>query len=223
MKIGFFLDNKNLRHTDFRQPWEGSPGVGASEYLQVTLPYFIAQYGGESVETCIFAPYIDLLPSDIPCYETPSVIHATRKAKAAGVDYFVYWPHLHEETRMLDVLDDLQLASIGISQLTPHPIHVRRLAKVKALKALVCVGREQYDYLMDSPLYKKLAYIDNGVQVSSCNDSPVPPTKGPPPRRLHGRLGAAEGLPRLGSSLAEGIAALSRRPIVGHWVGQDVQ
>ena len=174
MLIGFFLDNSGVSQTDFSRPWEGSPGTGASEYVQVALPYFIAQYGGESIETCIFAPHTDLLPSDIHCYEAPSVIHAARKAKAAGVDYFVFRPRIHEETRILDVLDDLQLASIGISQLTPHPVHVRRLTKSKALKALVCVGREQYDYLMDAPIYKKLAYIDNGVQVSSCNDSPVP-------------------------------------------------
>lgn len=174
MKIGFFFDNSNLRQTDFGQPWEGNPGTGAGAYLHVAIPYFIGKYAGPSVETIIFAPHINLLPSDVPCQAAPSLIHAARQAKAMGVDYFVFRSGHHEVEGILDTLDELQLSSIGRAALTPHPEYARRMAKSTAFKTLVCVGREQYDYLMDSPLYKKLAYIDNGVHVGSCSDGPAP-------------------------------------------------
>jgi len=178
MDIGFFLDNRHVRGTDFRRPWEGNPGTGAVEYLHAALPYFIAHYGDGAVRTRIFASDTAMLPPDVPAHPVQTITDAARQAKAAGVDYLVFRPRMSEEDGILDVLDELQLPSIGRAALTPHPDHVRRMAKCGAFKALVCVGREQYDYLMDTPLHNKLAYIDNGVQVSSCLQDPAP-AKGP--------------------------------------------
>ena len=42
------------------------------------------------------------------------------------------------------------------------------MARSKYFRSLVCVGREQYDFLIDTPLKPKLAYIDNGIHIESC-------------------------------------------------------
>ena len=169
MKICFFLDNRGVRNADYSRPWEGSPGIGAASFMQVAIPYFIKKFGGRAVEAWVFAPYTDFLPDTIPYRNTESITDAARKAKEMEFDYFIYRSRIQEEDKILDVVDELELSAIGIAVLSPNATHIRRLSKSKSFKALVCVGREQYDYLMDSPLYKKLAYIDLGVDVVNCN------------------------------------------------------
>ena len=178
MKLGFYLDNRGVENTDFSKPWEGNPGTGAAEYLHVALPYFIAKYGNLSSTPIIFATHIKHLPKGLVSHQVASINEAAIIAKDIGINYFVFRPRIHEENNILDLLDELQLSSIGRASLTPHSKHVRRMAKSSAFKALVCVGREQFDYLMDSPLQRKLAYIDNGVNVESCAGK-IAPKKDP--------------------------------------------
>lgn len=175
MKVGFYLDNTTLSTTDFRHPELGNPGTGAAAYLHVALPYFIGKYSAGAIETHIFAQHTGLLPEGIPCHAVDDVRDAANKAKASGMDIFVFRPRVREENHILDLLDELDLPSIGRAALTPSPEHVRRMSKSSAFKALVCVGRQQYDSLIDSPLYSKLVQINNGLNVASCRtDGDVP-------------------------------------------------
>ena len=174
MLIGFFLDNSGVSQTDFRRPWEGNPGTGAAEYLHAATPYFISKYCGDKAQCIIFAPHIQQLPDSVSVHQTNSIVEAAHQAKAMGVDYFVFRPRMHEEMRILDVLDDLALPSIGRAALTPRPEHIRKMSKSRAFKVLVCVGREQYDFLMDTAIHNKVVYIDNGIHVPSCNQGEAP-------------------------------------------------
>ena len=174
MLIGFFLDNRSVGQMDFSRPWEGNPGTGAAEYLHVATPHFISEYCGDKAQCIIFAPYVKYLPRSVDVQQANSIVEAAYKAKAKGVDYFVFRPRLNEEKHILDIIDDLDLPSIGRAALTPKSEHIRRMAKCHAFKALVCVGREQYDFLMDTAIYNKIAYIDNGIHVASCSQSNTP-------------------------------------------------
>lgn len=168
MKVAFFLDNRHIPTIDFSNPELGNPGSGACEYLHVAIPFFINKYCAQKVDAIILAPYIDKLPATLQAYTANSVIDAASKAKDLGADFFVFRPRQKEEENILDHIDKIQLPSIGRAALTPHPDHIRKMARSKYFKALVCVGREQYDFMMDSPLKPKLAYIDNGIHVDSC-------------------------------------------------------
>lgn len=168
IKIAFFLDNRHIPSVDFSLPDEGNPGTGACEYLHVAIPYFIHKYCSKVVQPVILAPYIDKLPSTVEAYQVNSVIEAATKAKDVGAQFFVFRPRLNEEDNILDHIDAIQMPSIGRAALTPYPPHLKKMAASKYFKSLVCVGREQYDFLMDHPIKPKLAYIDNGVHLDSC-------------------------------------------------------
>lgn len=171
LKIGFFLDNTHCPSADFSRPWEGNPGTGAAEYLHVAIPHFISTYSQDNIDCIIFAPHIDQLPKSVSAQQSATIIEAAHMAKSAGVDYFVFRPRMSEEKGILDVLEKLRLPSIGRAALTPHPQHLRRMAACHAFKALVCVGKEQYDFLVDTPMRDKRVYIDNGIHVKSCEDA----------------------------------------------------
>ncbi len=179
MKVAFFLDNSHLSKIDFSEPEQGNPGTGAGTYLHAALPHFLNKYQGEKIEAVILAAHTDKLPSSVPSFQVDNVVAAASKAKEIGADFFVFRPRLSEEDHILDHIDRIKMPSIGRAALTPRADHLRKMACSKYFKALVCVGREQYDYLMDSRLKPKLAYIDNGINLDSCLAPDQTPEKDP--------------------------------------------
>lgn len=168
MKVAYFLDNSHLSHMDFSKPEQGNPGTGAGTYLHAALPYFLNKYTGNRVQAVILAAHTDNLPQDVEAHQVKGVVDAASKAKEIGADYFVFRPRLDEEDHILEHIDKIQMPSIGRAALTPRPAHLKKMAQSEYFKALVCVGREQYDYLMDGNIGRKLAYIDNGVVIDNC-------------------------------------------------------
>jgi glycosyltransferase involved in cell wall biosynthesis len=168
MKIGFFADNSQLPSVDFTCPEKGSPGVGASLYIQAAVPYFIKKYCPDKAEVVIFAPHATKFPEGIKSVQADSLKTAAQLAKDEGVDYFVFRARQRDSDGILDFIDSISLPSVGVGQLTPTPETVRKMSQTNFFKALVCVGREQYDFLIDSPIKPKLAYIDNAVHLESC-------------------------------------------------------
>ena len=168
IKIAVFLDNRHIPSVDFRNPKLGNPGTGACEYLHVAIPYFLHEYCRDNIKPIILAPHIAQLPPELEAYQVFSVTEAASKAKELGARYFVFRPRQAEEENILDHIDKIQMPSIGRAALTPHAPHMRKMASSRYFKSLVCVGREQYDFLIDTPLKPKLAYIDNGVHIDSC-------------------------------------------------------
>ena len=186
MKIGFFADNNQLPSADFTNPEKGSPGVGASLYIQAAVPYFIKKFCPEKADVAIFAPYIGHFPEGIKSVEAKTLKDAAQKAKEEGVDYFVFRVKGGVDD-IFDYIDSISLPSVGVAQLTPAPGALRKMSRSKFFKALVCVGREQYDFLMDCDIQPKLAYIDNGVCLSSCYENVEDTEKDP---RLVAYMGA---------------------------------
>ncbi len=146
----------------------GNPGVGAAAFMHVCIPYFIQKYADKTYTPVIIAANTEKLPPEIESFQADTVTQAASKAKEIGCDYFVFRPRQNEEDNILDHIDKIKMPSIGDSQLTPLTPHMRKMVKSKYFKSLVCIGREQYDFLMDTPLKPKLSYIDNGVHVESC-------------------------------------------------------
>jgi glycosyltransferase involved in cell wall biosynthesis len=167
MKIAFYVPNKGLKKIDFSTPYEGNPGSGAAEYLHVALPYYISD---AKFETYILAQDISHMPENINCIQCNSIQEAAIKAKENDIDIFVFRPRIHEEDFILDLIDEIKLPSIGRAALTPSTKHQRKMARSNYFKALVAVGSEQYDFMSDSPIAKKLTYIDNGISLSVCTE-----------------------------------------------------
>lgn len=167
MKIAFYVPNEGLKNIDFSTPFNGNPGSGAAEYLHVALPYFISD---SKFETYILAQNILHMPANIKCIQCESIRDAAITAKKNSIDIFVFRPRIHEELGILDLIDEIKLPSIGRAALTPSSKHQRKMARCKYFKALVAVGSQQYDFMSDSPVAKKLSYIDNGINVSACDE-----------------------------------------------------
>jgi hypothetical protein len=165
MRVAFYVPNIGVKNIDFSRPENGNPGTGAAEYLHVALPYYISS---GKIKTFIYAQSTEGMPRNVDCVQCDSIRDAAIKAKKNSIDFFIFRPRINEEENILDLIDELQLPSIGRSALTPSPGHQRKMAKTQYFRCLVAVGSEQYDYMCDSPISQKLTYIDNGISISAC-------------------------------------------------------
>lgn len=170
LRVAYHLANDFVPSVDFSQPQNGNPGTGAAQYLHVAIPFYLQNHEDQIEQAIIIAPHIDLLPPEVECHRAATISDAARLAKELDVDFFVFRPRQHEEDSILTLIDDLKLPSIGRAALTPYPPHQRRLAASRYFKALVCVGRVQYDQLCDTPLSNKIALIENGVFAGTFKD-----------------------------------------------------
>ena len=167
MKIAFYLENKNIESVDFSTPEKGNPGCGGTEYLFVALPYYLAQHQKQICTPVLFANIANQLPEALEVVQADDVYVAARKAHEIGCDVFVYRPKRHQEMDILDLVQKLDLPTIGWAHITPKSCYIRKMAQTPAFKALVCVEHEQYDLIQDSPLKNKLTFIVNGFDVDS--------------------------------------------------------
>ena len=164
MKIAFYCPNYNLHHIDFSRPQLGNPGCGATEYLQVAIPFMLDKYYGSLFKTIIIADNNKNLPINLETYEVQKGIgKAIKKAKEEKVDIFVFKPSIKEDPEVFKFIEKYKLNSVAIGQLTPSPKTMQDIHNCEYIKAFVCVGVNQYDQLVDTLLSKKLFQINNPI------------------------------------------------------------
>lgn len=165
MKIGFYLQNRYIPDVDLSRPDKGNPGCGATEYLFAALPYYLAKLHGETCTPVLLANHTGLLTENVKTTQVADVYDAARQAKQFGCDIFVYRPRRRTEEDILNIVDTLQLPTIGWASITPTEPYLRKMAKSAYFKALVCWEHEQYDLIQDSSVSRKSTYIVAGFDV----------------------------------------------------------
>ena len=164
MKVFFYCANKNLSQVEFNNPEIGNPGCGATEYLQVAIPFFLKKYFPKDFEVSIIADHISKMPSEINSFKVNDGLEeAIEFAHKKKSDIFIFKSSQNEKKSIFELIDKFQLKSIAIGQLTPIPKCKRLISQCKFLKAFVCVGINQYDQLIDSCIKEKIVNINNAI------------------------------------------------------------
>ena len=164
MRLFFYCANKNFSQVAFNEPENGNPGCGATEYLQVAIPYFLNKYFPKQFEISIIAEDISTMPNDINSYQVSDGLKgAIELAYKKKSDIFIFKPSMNEDKSIFELLENLQLKSIAIGQLTPTPKCLSFISRCKSLKAFVCVGLNQYDQLIDTCIRNKIVNINNAI------------------------------------------------------------
>ena len=175
VKVGFYLENKNIPKVDLSEPRKGNPGCGGTEYTIVTLVYELARRQSAKCTPILFANTVERLPENFDIKQVPNVYDAARSAKEEGCDFFVYRPCLSSEIDVLDLIEKLKLPTVGWAHLTPQSPYLRKMAGTSFFRSLVCLEREQYDLIRDNPVFRKLSCIPHGVDVDNFRLSSLPP------------------------------------------------
>ena len=176
LKVAFYLENKDVPNVDLSRPELGNPGCGGTTYLFSALPKYIQELNSNTISPILLANVTENLLESVQNYQVEDLYKAASFAKELACDFFVYRPRRELDVKFLNLIDGLELKTIGWAHITPKSEYLGRMAKTKYFKALVCVEHEQHELARDSKIWSKLTYIVNGFDVEGFQ-LPNPPKK----------------------------------------------
>ena len=176
-RVVFYLSNQSVAGVDFSKPWLGNPGVGGTQYLFMTQPYYLqkcADSHGLEFEFILLTNVLEHLPEGTKAYSVGSDAEAIAQAKALGADIFVYRPMEDDlATGRLKLYGESGLRLVGWAHNSYSRGLLDALFREQAYLAHVCVCHEQLDALLDKPIYAKSTYIFNGFESNYAQPLPV--------------------------------------------------
>ncbi len=178
IKVGVYLPNGNIRDVELSNPETGNPGIGGTQFLLFSLPYYLNKYYKDKLEIILFAEYEKAINTDYKVLAVDNLIDAAQKAKDVFCDMIIFRPSYDNETlAFLNELNKLKIKAIAWMHNTPIFL-LNHLHKNNCITRCICVGREQYETLRDHPIINKLSMIFNAVDsISFPNDEKVKKTK----------------------------------------------
>ena len=164
MKVGFYLDNSEYKAVDFSKPECGNPGIRGTQYMIWTISCSLARRYSD-ISICLFAPYVDSLPSDIQSVCVTNIYEAIEKANEKGLDIFVFRPW-SSKGQLFDEIRKTNLKFITWCHNFESLELADAIADTQQIKRHICVGRQQYERLRDHRIFSKAGYIYNCLDFS---------------------------------------------------------
>jgi glycosyltransferase involved in cell wall biosynthesis len=176
-KVVFYLENTGVAEVDFSHPNLGNPGVGGTQFLFMTQPYYLQAYAlkhGLDYEFILLTNEISKLPDGTIAYSVQSDEEAVQKANILGADLFVFRPTEDDvSTGRTQLYANSGMKLLGWA----HNAYSRNLlnaySDMVAYKAHVCVCHEQLDALLDKRIYEKSTFVYNGFESEYATALPV--------------------------------------------------
>ncbi len=178
IKVGVYLPNGNIRDVELSNPEIGNPGIGGTQFLLFSLPYYLNKYYKDKLEIILFAEYEKAINTDYKVLAVDNLIDAAQEAKNISCDMIVFRPSYDNETlAFLNEIKKLKIKAIAWMHNTPIFL-LNHLNKNNCITRCICVGREQYETLRDHPIINKLSMIFNAVDsINLPNDGKVKKTE----------------------------------------------
>lgn len=163
MKVGFFLENKYYDNIDFSNPQGGNPGIRGTQYMFWMVAYLLSK---KNIEVHLFAPNTDKMPGGILVHKCETEVDAVRMSHELSLDVIILRGIVSNLDAYNEILKYNQKCIVW-----SHNFESNKLADAIAdndmIKANVCVGRQQYERLIDHRVFKKSTYIYNGIDYQN--------------------------------------------------------
>ncbi len=171
IKIGVYLPNGRIKDVHLENPERGNPGIGGTQFLLFSLPYYLNKYYSNKFDFVYFVENEKSISSGCKIILVNSLIDTAQKAKDTSCDIIIFRPNYDKESiSFLKRIKELKIKSIAWMHNTPIFL-LNQLHRNKYIIRCVCVGREQYESLRDHPIIYKLSMIFNAVDSSNVPDN----------------------------------------------------
>ncbi len=158
IKVAFYINNAKYTNIDLRFPEKGNPGIGGTQFTTIATAYYLNKYYPELVEPILLAHSLELLPPSLKAYYAANDVNALFQSESLGCDIFIFKSRMGNH-QIYDYLRKSNLKAIARSNNTPELEGLYQIAKCPQIKAHVCVGHEQLDFLRDHPIFTKSTRI----------------------------------------------------------------
>jgi len=166
LKIAVYIPNRHIQEVILSNPEYGNPGIGGTQFLLYSLPWYLNRYVEGAFEFLLLADKTQALQSGFMVKEVEGLADAAITASRNQCDMIIFRPNYDKETKLfLQIIREMKLDSIAWMHNTPIRL-LNHLNKNEFVKRCICVGREQYEKLRDHPVIRKLSMIYNAVDSS---------------------------------------------------------
>lgn len=158
-KICFMFENKNIKGIDCREPYKGNPGIGGTEYCFILVSYYLNLYYRDKFDFYIFTNDISVINEDIKTVKISSIKEGLNKAKSLNIDYVIL--RTNDDLEIDSEIKRLQIKTIMWSHNFWLNNSLELMNNNEYVVKHVCVGREQYDRILDHNIRNKSIVIYN--------------------------------------------------------------
>lgn len=163
MRVGVYFKDAHIENENYKYPEKGNPGTGGTQYCFLMLMRYLKLMYNDVEIVCYH-----LHPQHFPDGVIGELVEdeeALFERDMQDIDVFLYrcnggdseWYRQLREKNVTAIAwahNDLTVEEIDLLLMTP------------CVKRVVCVGKQQYDTLLDHKIRKKLTYIYN---MFECN------------------------------------------------------
>ena len=157
IKLGILFQEDEMEHKDLSRPELGNPGVGGTAFCFLLLIRYLQDHR-DQIDLTVYQIKENKLP-DCRAVMVPDTQTAFLKAAEDGLDMMLV--RNHQTDRVYEEMTKSGLSFIiwMHNKLTWNEI--RLLDRFDAVRRIVCVGREMYDYYLDDPVIRKMDVVSN--------------------------------------------------------------
>ena len=173
MRIAFYLPNKDFSYVDCSNPEEGNPGIGGTEYMIISIPYYLEKLYHGRHEYFVFANSLNRLPQDLNIIQVEGVADIPPIMSKMGIDLLV----LKYSLDNFNVLLGNKKILINVAFWTHNFVKRQELtwlAKDPRVRVIICVGNEQLQIYRDHQAFYKSVVIFNGYPVEAFKQYDLP-------------------------------------------------
>lgn len=160
MKIAIFYGEKGNSNIDMSNPYNGNPGIGGIDFRLWMMPYYLLKKYPD-VEVISYLVEERNYPEELRATVVPDFHHAILEAQKEKVDIF-----LCRSLQFMNFYGFLNHANLNIVLTAGNfisPIEERAIYACNGIKKVVCVGKQQYQMMMDTSIFDKTTYIFNSL------------------------------------------------------------
>lgn len=154
IKVGFYLNNQPYPDIDLRFPEKGNPGIGGTQFTEISTAYYLHQFYSDQLEIVLLANIIELLPPSLNVCQANNVVDAAEKSEQQRCDLFIFrfsfWTN-----ELSQKLSESNIKAIARSNNYFNITELKQITDCSQIKCHVCVGQEQLDILRDHKIFEK--------------------------------------------------------------------
>lgn len=157
MKIGIRIDDSTYNDLDLRNPDEGNPGIGGTQYEEALLAFHLLREKDYHVVLYHFNSS-NIFPNseDIVVNDTNAIIE---HAVSCRIDIMIYACGL--ELDWYRKLENNKIVSVAWAHCYINHYELKLIRRCKYVKRVVFVGREEYSSYVADDIIEKSSYIYN--------------------------------------------------------------
>jgi glycosyltransferase involved in cell wall biosynthesis len=164
-KAAFFLKNGLLNGVDCSNLTQGNPGIGGSEYIILSVAYYLS-IGNYGIDITLFVQQSKSLPKGINIVVVKDLNEAILECDKLKIDTLAF---RHDSCWIEDgsfVKSPLFVKLIPWCHNFVDPRSLSFYAKNDFFKRILTVGKEQLELYIDHSAYEISDYIFNGIDFS---------------------------------------------------------